>query len=63
MTKSKVIEYVQNELMLAYRALTKYEDQMRNNFLYEDDHIIQDCIENFKERIETFETILKLIEK
>jgi hypothetical protein len=62
--KEKAILYLQSEIMLAYRGLMRYEDQLRNIVLYdEDDHIIQDCVDNFKERIEMFETILKHLEK
>jgi len=63
--KQKAILYLQNEIMLAYRGLTKYEDQLRNIMFYDEDdqRIIQDCVDNFKERIEMFETILEHLEK
>jgi hypothetical protein len=64
-TKQKAILYLQSEIMLAYRGLMKYEDQLRNIMFYDEDdqRIIQDCVDNFKERIEMFETILEHLEK
>ena len=64
-TKQKAILYLQSEIMLAYRGLMRYEDQLRLLTLYdeEDQRIVQDCVDNFKERIEMFETILEHLEK
>jgi hypothetical protein len=64
-TKQKAILYLQNEIMLAYRGLMKYEDQLRN-IMFDDVHdqrIVQDCVDNFKERIEMYETILEQLEQ
>lgn len=64
-TKKEAILYLQTEIMYAYRGLMRYEDQLRLFTLYdeEDQRIVQDCVDNFKERIEMFETILEHLEK
>jgi hypothetical protein len=63
--KQKAILYLQSEIMLAYRGLMIYDDQLRN-IMFDDVHdlrIVQDCVDNFKERIEMYETILEHLEK
>jgi hypothetical protein len=59
-TEEKVISYVQQQIMDEWRAVMKYEDQLRE---IGNDDIIQDCIANAKERIEIYTTILNKFEQ
>jgi hypothetical protein len=64
MNEKKVINYVQQQIMDEWRSVMKYEDQLRNiAFHTEEDHVIQDCIANAKERIEIYTLILNKFEQ
>lgn len=59
-TEEKVINYVQQQIMDEWRTVMKYEDQLRD---IGHDQIIQDCIDNAKERIEIYTLILNKFEQ
>ena len=61
--EEKVIQYVQETIMNEWRSVMKYEQQQRNMGIDESDPIIQDCIDNAKERIEMYTLILNKLEQ
>jgi hypothetical protein len=60
MSEETVIDYVQQQVMDNWRAVMKYEDQLRD---IGNDDIIQDCIANAKLRIEIYTEILNKFEQ
>ena len=60
MSEETVIDYVQQQIMDNWRAVMKYEDQLRE---MGNDDIIQDCIANAKLRIEIYTVILNKFEQ
>jgi hypothetical protein len=58
--EDKAISYVQMQIMDNWRTVMKYEDQLRE---IGNDDIIQDCIDNAKERIAIYTSILNKLEQ
>jgi hypothetical protein len=53
----------QNQIMYAWKAVMKYEEQMRNSNVYEqDDQILLALIESEKHKIETLTAVLNVLE-
>jgi hypothetical protein len=62
MSEETVIDYVQQQIMDNWRAVMKYEDQLKKPE-WEGDEIISACIANAKERIEIYTIILNKFEQ
>jgi len=62
MNEEKVIEFIQRTIMDEWRAVMKYEDQLKKPE-WEGEEIISACIDNAKERIEIFTIILNKFEQ
>jgi hypothetical protein len=61
--EEKAIQHVQETIMNLWRSVMKYEEQQRDMGTGERDQIIQDCIDNAKEQIEIYTTILNKLEQ
>lgn len=61
--EEKVIKYVQETIMNEWRWVMKYEERQREMGFDKRDQIIQDCIDNSKERIEMYTLILNKLEQ
>ena len=61
-TEEKVINHIQQQIMDEWRAVMKYEEQLKKP-AWEGDQIIKDCIDNAKERIEIYTIILNKFEE
>lgn len=61
--EEKVIKYVQETIMNEWRWVMKYEQRQRDMGVDKRDPIIQDCIDNAKERIEMYTLILNKLEQ
>jgi hypothetical protein len=59
MNNNKAIAYVQNQIMLSWKAIMNYEEQLRT---IGHDEIIEACIENEKEKVYLYTTILNQLE-
>lgn len=55
MNNNKAIAHVQNQIMLSWKAVMNYEEQLRT---IGHDQIIEDCIVVEKEKVEIYTTIL-----
>ena len=62
MNEEKVIRYLQQQIMDEWRAVMKYEEQLKKP-AWEGDAVIQDCIANAKERIGIYTIILNKFEQ
>ena len=63
-TEDKVIEYVQNQIMFAWKSVMKYEAQLSNLDINEQDaSIIQTLIDAEKEKVEIYTLILEKLEQ
>lgn len=58
--EEKAIQHVQETIMNEWRSVMKYEQQQRD---FGSDKVIQDCIDNAKERIEMYTLILNKLEQ
>jgi hypothetical protein len=61
-TEEKAISYIQHQIMDEWRAVMKYEAQLKKP-AWEGDQIIRDCIDNAKDRIEIYTIILNKLEQ
>jgi hypothetical protein len=59
MSNNKAIAHVQNQIMLSWKAVMNYEEQLRN---IGHDQIIEDCIAVEKEKVYIYTTILNQLE-
>jgi hypothetical protein len=59
MKNNKAIAHVQNQIMLSWKAVMNYEQQLRD---IGHDQIIEDCIVVEKERVYIYTTILNRLE-
>jgi len=63
-TKDQVIEYAQNQIMFAWRSVMKYEKQLSNLDMEEQDaSIIQTLIDSEKDKVEIYTLILENLEQ
>ena len=63
-THDKAIEYAQNQIMFAWKSVMKYEAQLSNLDINEQDaSIIQTLIDAEKEKVEIYTLILENLEK
>jgi hypothetical protein len=61
-TEEEVIEFIQRTIIDEWRVVMKYEAQLKKPE-WEGDKIIQDCVDNAKERIKIFTIILNKFEQ
>lgn len=59
MSNNKAIAHVQNQIMLSWKAVMNYEEQLRT---IGHDQIIEDCIAVEKEKVYIYTTILNQLE-
>jgi hypothetical protein len=59
MSNNKAIAHVQNQIMLSWKAVMNYEQQLRD---IGHDQIIEDCIAVEKEKVYIYTTILNQLE-
>ena len=59
MSNNKAIAHVQNQIMLSWKAVMNYEQQLRD---IGHDEIIEACIETEKEKVYIYTTILNQLE-
>lgn len=59
MSNNKAIAHVQNQIMLSWKAVMNYEEQLRT---IGHDQIIEACIEAEKEKVYIYTTILNQLE-
>ena len=59
MSNNKAIAHVQNQIMLSWKAVMNYEEQLRT---IGHDQIIEDCIAMEKEKVYIYTTILNQLE-
>jgi hypothetical protein len=62
MNEEKVITHIQQQILDEWRAVMKYEEQIKKP-AWEGDEIISACIANAKERIEIYTIILNKFEQ
>jgi hypothetical protein len=62
MNEERVITHIQQQILDEWRAVMKYEEQLKKP-AWEGDKVIQDCIANAKERIEIYTIILNKFEQ
>lgn len=59
MSNNKAIAHVQNQIMVSWKTVMNYEEQLRT---IGHDQIIEDCIEAEKEKVYIYTTILNQLE-